>query len=366
MIFRLNNDIINSFFRHYKILIFKFVDHNLTYLVMKQKNFLFTIICSTMSIYLFAQTARVQIIHNSADVAAQEVDIYLDDVLLLDNFEFRTATAFQDVPADLPINIKVALSNSTSSASFEYELNTTLTSGETYILVADGIISTSGYTTNDNFSIEVFDMARETANSSGNTDILVHHGSIDTESIDVNELSGPVLLENNLGYSEFGSGYISLFSNPYTINLTADDDGAVLAEYTLDLFPTYNNQAITLVASGFSDPSANSNGEPFGLFIATAAGGEMVEVQANTLNVNELKTIDVSIFPNPVVDFLNINFKLDNKTQFELFDISGRRISTQRLGMINKIDLRNYANGLYVVKLSDQTGTESFKIKLAK
>lgn len=317
-----------------------------------------------MSMYLFAQTARVQIIHNSADVAAEKVDIYLNDVLLLDNFEFRTATAFQDVPAEAPINIKVAPSNSVSSASFEYELNTTLTAGDTYILVADGIISSSGYTTNDNFSIEVFDMARETANSNGDTDILVHHGSIDTESVDINELSGPILLENNLGYSEFGSGYISLFSNPYTINLTADDDGAVLAEYTLNLFPTYNNQAITLVASGFSDPSANSNGEPFGLFIATAAGGAMVEVQPNTLSAQIINALSADIYPNPVTDYLNINLQDNRSTNLSLYDIQGRKVLNQSLEMRNEIFIGDLSEGIYVLNLKNGSGRQTMKIKI--
>ena len=31
-----------------------------------------------------AQTARVQVIHNSADAAAASVDVYLDNTLLLD------------------------------------------------------------------------------------------------------------------------------------------------------------------------------------------------------------------------------------------------------------------------------------------
>ena len=38
----------------------------------------------------FAQTARIQIIHNAADPAAQEVDVYVNGTLARDNFAFRT------------------------------------------------------------------------------------------------------------------------------------------------------------------------------------------------------------------------------------------------------------------------------------
>ncbi|MFN3939117.1 MAG: hypothetical protein ACK4IY_00935, partial [Chitinophagales bacterium] len=57
---------------------------------------------------VFAQTARVQVIHNSADPAANRVDVYLNGSLLLNNFKFRTATPFIDAPAETPITISIA------------------------------------------------------------------------------------------------------------------------------------------------------------------------------------------------------------------------------------------------------------------
>ena len=44
-------------------------------------------------------TARLQVIHNAADPIANEVDVYINGTLTLDNFAFRTATPFIDVPA---------------------------------------------------------------------------------------------------------------------------------------------------------------------------------------------------------------------------------------------------------------------------
>ncbi len=51
------------------------------------------------------QTARVQVIHNSADAAASVVDVWLDNTLLLDNFAFRTASPFVDAPAGVEFTL---------------------------------------------------------------------------------------------------------------------------------------------------------------------------------------------------------------------------------------------------------------------
>ena len=58
-------------------------------------------------------TARVQVIHNSADAAAESVDVYLNETLLIPNFAFRTASPFVDAPAGIEIDLSVAPPNST-------------------------------------------------------------------------------------------------------------------------------------------------------------------------------------------------------------------------------------------------------------
>ncbi len=74
-----------------------------------------------------AQTARLQVIHNAADPAADSVDIYLNGSLLLNNFKFRAATPFIDAPAGTPINIGVAPASSNSAADTIKNFRVTLT-----------------------------------------------------------------------------------------------------------------------------------------------------------------------------------------------------------------------------------------------
>lgn len=97
------------------------------------KNLLLPVMAVLLMQTAHAQTARVQIIHNSADAAAAEVDIYVDAGLALDDFAFRTATPYIDLPADNQIEIAVAPSNSTGVGDAIATFPITLTSGETYV-----------------------------------------------------------------------------------------------------------------------------------------------------------------------------------------------------------------------------------------
>ena len=67
------------------------------------KKVLLTFGMSLSMIAAFSQTARVQVIHNSADPAANVVDIYLNDDLLINDFKFRTASPFIDAPSGLSL-----------------------------------------------------------------------------------------------------------------------------------------------------------------------------------------------------------------------------------------------------------------------
>lgn len=60
-----------------------------------------------------AQTARVQVIHNSADTSAATVDVWLDNTLAIDDLNFRTATPFLELPSNTPVDITIQPSNST-------------------------------------------------------------------------------------------------------------------------------------------------------------------------------------------------------------------------------------------------------------
>ncbi|MCA1803132.1 MAG: DUF4397 domain-containing protein, partial [Rhodothermaceae bacterium] len=69
-----------------------------------------TLMAGGIALPAYAQdaTARLQVIHNAADPAAASVDIYVNGDLLLNDFAFRAATPFIDVPAEVELSIAVA------------------------------------------------------------------------------------------------------------------------------------------------------------------------------------------------------------------------------------------------------------------
>jgi hypothetical protein len=96
---------------------------------MKYLHSLFTVLI--LSGFLLAQdkTARLQVIHNAADPAAEMVDVYVNGDLFLNDFQFRAATPFVDVPADTELEIGIAPGNSSGSGDVIAAFPVTLADG---------------------------------------------------------------------------------------------------------------------------------------------------------------------------------------------------------------------------------------------
>src|SRR6056297_639569 len=280
---------------------------------MKTK-FTFIVLALILSVStVFAQsTARIQVIHNSADNAADSVDIYLNGSILLDNFAFRNATEFIDAPAETSINIGVAPKTSTSVDDTIYNMQTTLTANETYILVASGIVSGSGYNPSTAFDIDVYGMGQEQAAQSGNTDLLVYHGSTDAPTVDVYEATGPANLVDNIAYSEFSSGYLELPTADYYLQVRDETGSANLFAYDAPLSTLgLDDAAAVVVASGFADPSVNSDGPGFGLYVALPSGGEMVALPESDARVQVIHN-SADLAADTVDVYLNGDLLIDN------------------------------------------------------
>ncbi|HEX9253877.1 MAG TPA: DUF4397 domain-containing protein, partial [Ignavibacteriaceae bacterium] len=143
----------------------------------------------------------MQIIHNSSDILAGSVDVYVNDGLAIDDFGFREATPFLELPAGVTLNIGIAAGNSTSVDDTIANFPVVLSADEKYVVFANGLL-TDGYTSNPDgrntdFTLLVKTMARESAAGTG-VDLFVLHGSTDAPTVDVKvrELNSATIVDD--------------------------------------------------------------------------------------------------------------------------------------------------------------------------
>jgi hypothetical protein len=330
-----------------------------------------------MSAMVTAQTARVQVIHNSADAAAAVVDVWLDNTLLIDDFAFRTASPFIDAPAGTSFDITIQPSNSVDTTNGLWRKSYTLTGGMTYVLVANGIVSASGYDPASPFDIFVYAMGREEAGTSGNTDVLVFHGATDAPTVDIYEATAGELI-NDLAYGFFADDYLELPTADYMIEVRDETGTSIVASYQAPL-ATLNlgNSALVAVASGFLTPGNNSEGPAFGIWVALPAGGNLIELPAvvtSTSGVALESRMDVNVYPNPVSSYLNVNFSIvaPADVEMEIIGITGQTMLRRDLGRksagehTESLNMDSFENGIYMLRLNTGTSVHTTKIKVVK
>ncbi len=326
------------------------------------------------------QTARLQVIHNAADVAADPVDIYLNGSLLLDDFAFRAATPFIDAPAGVLLNIGVAPGNSTSVSDTLANFQATLENGGTYVVIANGVLDPGSYASNPDgrstaFTLFVKPMARESAAGSG-VDFFVVHGATDAPTVDVIARNVATLVDN-AAYGDI-TDYINVPAASYTLDITpGDDNNTIVASFSADLSGLEGGSAVVF-ASGFLDPSMNQNGEAFGLF-AALGDGTVVPFSAVTSAQEDEASVPVKYglqqnYPNPFNPSTIINFSVPEQqlVQLKVYNIIGQEVATLVNDVMNSgnysvaFDAADMSSGVYFYELRTEAYKEVRKMMLAK
>ncbi len=304
---------------------------------MKKNVFFYFLLFLITGNYISAQTARVQVIHNSPDLAAETVDVYVNGAIpdaSLDDFLFRTATPFLTVPAGVALTIDITASDAVDNSNPVFTKQVTLVDGFTYILVADGIVSPTGYDPMVPFDINIYPFGQEAGlNGASNTDVVLHHGGTDTPTeidvIDATAAPGSPALFNSADYGKFvgrdnsettNGRYKSLPAADYVIKVTDEATVETIEAYEAPFTNLEGvnlaGDAVVLVASGFMDPAANSDGAPFGLFVFNALGGGGVGLELPPVPKADVQLIHnspdagpVDVYVENVLTFEDVNFR---------------------------------------------------------
>jgi len=223
--------------------------------------------------------ARVQVIHNAADPAAAVVDLYIQDsngqITPIDNFAFRKATPFVELPAG-KCTVYVAGPNSSGPqdaiASFEVDLE----NRQRYVVIANGVLDPNNFADNPDgrstqFGLLVKTAARDEGSDPTKVDLFAVHGATDAPAVDVIARGvGPLIQANSFAYGDL-TDYLSVPPDVYTLQITLPGGQPTVVAYRVDLSGLTGGAAAVL-ASGFLNPAANQNGEGFALLAVLPDG----------------------------------------------------------------------------------------------
>jgi len=185
--------------------------------------------------------ARAQIVHNSP---SPTVDIYANGNLFIDDFEFRTATPFFDLPPGVEIDLAVALGNSTSvdDALFNFD-NLVFEANKNYVIFANGIAGDPDFP----FTLAVTDAGREEGVDVDAVDISVFHGSPGAPAVDVFDFPDTQLVDS-LTYGNF-TPYASLPLGQYILDVRPEGTATSVGYFVADL-SDFGGAAAVVFASG--------------------------------------------------------------------------------------------------------------------
>lgn len=307
-------------------------------------------------------TARVQVIHNSP---APTVDVYANGAKLLDDFAFRTATPYIDVPARVDINLGVALGSSTSVRDTLVNFKVRLDSGKTYIVVANGIVGNA----TKPFTLAVYDNGRETSDNANNVGIQFFHGSPDAPEVDI--LAGTNVIFDNISYGNFAPNYINVPAANYNLAVTpGNNNSTVVARYATGDLSFWKGKTLTVFASGFLSGSSPA----FEPWVALSNGGTFpLQAIRNVQNESDLMLLEkrhteggvssAIIFPNPAREQVSVRFSssIEMTKQIDIMNIMGQNIITQQLDAakgINEvvISTEKLSAGQYFIRIKDEAG----------
>jgi hypothetical protein len=82
--------------------------------------------------------------------------------------------------------------------------------------------------------------------------------------------------------------------------------------------------------------------------------------------LSKLKQDEFKIYPNPVSDRLNIDTKINEAFEVEIYSISGEKILSKKfeVGERRELDLRGNAKGIYIIQIASKDKMSTRKISL--
>lgn len=287
------------------------------------------------------QRGFVQFVNNSADVDHKKVDVWINDTRVAENLEFRKATPYVQVTPNVDVTVSITEPNSVSQSPSLVSKSFMFTSA-LHMLVLNGLVSTEGYAANDDPSAQpigidlhhVHDVKPGT--TPDHVEMFAVNGATDAPAMNIAAVgseSDPFFQDISFGEA---SSYASLPLDSMNITVMRTGQTGSLGVWHLDC-STFAGKAVTLVASGFVNPSQNKNGERLELMLVFDDG--QTALLRNTVSDVESEFAhalsDPSIAPNPTSDRATVTCDLpsDAAVTVTVYNSIGVRVAQSAMGL---------------------------------
>ncbi|MCH8491259.1 MAG: T9SS type A sorting domain-containing protein [Oceanicaulis sp.] len=334
------------------------------------------LLVDSVIVHVGVTSAKVQFINDISDAFASSVAVWVNDSKVVSQLNYRSASAFLPIAAETPMVLSITLVNASDTVGALYQKTVTFTNTKSHIAVANGVFSFAGYSVPTPVDWHIYTEGREQSTSVGETDMLFFHGASDAPiAFDIDKrLTGTSNVVSNLQFLHF-AGYTSIFPENYELVLRTLDGSDYIA-YLLPLLDLgLKDEAITLLISGFVDPTGNNNGPGFGLWLAQSSGGNLIPLdRINGISVEEVVNLHplVSVFPNPASHRLQLNFHepVSGAVYLEWVNSIGAVVMTNRISLSNQtthvIDVQSLPVGFYFLRIFNNDDLELKKVQVLR
>lgn len=313
--------------------------------------------------------AEFQFVHNSADKAFDSVDVWVNSEKKIAGLAFRSASALMQVQAGNQVVVAVKPFGSTSPDSPLASQTFTPESGKKYGFFIQGIKSSTGYSPAPPFELLKIDNMKVNSTSGGVCDVMVLHQSTDAPSpADFIELNSVWLLGMTYGQH---SNYMQKTVFDYSIGFRHPDSANPYKYYFLPVDELgLAGKAFYVVTSGFFNTTANSNGEPFGLWAVVPTGGKMVELSDVTGVDDVNNSLDIAVYPNPARQVIHVVSNSNARiASVEFVNLAGQLVKKQPVGFVSSsthVDVSDLQRGMYLMKIYTQNSAVVRMIEIVR
>ncbi len=312
--------------------------------------------------------AWVQLVHNSPSQPTTNVDVYLNDSRFIDDFAYRTATSFIQIPADTSIRLRITADTSTSAATALVDTTLRLTDFSQNIMMIHGVFGSTNYPA----AVSIFDQARTASSASNNIDLLFFHGAVEAPDLDVT--TGSELLFDDMEYGKFSANYTSVPANVLVLQFTPPNDNSTAFRSYEEDFAFWKNKTALIFATDF----LNGRNE-FTPWVALSNGGtypleffSMSNGQGDDNNIPDFNL--VSVYPNPASDttILGLNVEEEATITVLLSGLFGEIFLEENLGVLapgffeTALDLTAVPPGTYFLQVRSLDTVQTVLLVVAR